>query len=286
MRICVAGLGIIGGSVCMALKRAGYAVDGWNRSALPLEYALNNLIIDGAVKSEESFKNYDAVFVAMPPEATVEFIDKTPFKDGAIVSDICGVKSAIEAAICRKYRNFRYVGCHPMAGKEISGITAACADLFDGASMVITKNDSTDFDALDTVRKLTEDMGFGYIVECSAKIHDEKIAYTSQLAHVVSNAYVKDKEIDCCLGFTGGSFQDMTRIAGVDECVWASLYLENAQNLSQKIGSLISSLSEIKSALDGGDGDKLRQILRNGRLLFENCKKIKQNGDIFVKKLR
>lgn len=283
MKICVAGLGIIGGSVCMALKRAGYAVDGWNRSRLPLEYALNNGVIDGAA---ESFENYEVVFVALPPEATVEFIDKNIFKDGAVISDICGVKEKIEAAICRKYRNFRYVGCHPMAGKEISGIGAACAELFDGASMVITKNDNTDNEALEIIRSLTSDMGFGYIVECSAKIHDEKIAYTSQLAHIVSNAYVKDREIDCCLGFTGGSFQDMTRIAGVDENMWASLYLENAKNVSEKIGSLIASLSEIKSAVDGGNQAELKKILANGRMLFENCKKNKQNEHIFVKKLK
>lgn len=283
MKICVAGLGIIGGSICLALKRAGYAVDGWNRSPLPLTYALNNGIIDNAV---ESFENYDIVLVALPPKVTVEFIDKTAFKDGAVVADICGVKQPIEAVVCSKYRNFRYVGCHPMAGKEVSGIEAACAELFDGASMVITHNDNTDNDALEIIRTLTADMGFGYIVECSAKIHDKKIAYTSQLAHIVSNAYVKDEDIDCCLGFTGGSFQDMTRIAGVDENMWASLYLENAPCVSQKLGSLIASLTEIKNAIDDGNEESLREILANGRILFENCKKITQNEHIFVKKLK
>lgn len=283
LKICVAGLGIIGGSLCMALKRAGYRVDGWNRSPLPPEYALNNGIIDGIAKD---FTIYDMVFVALPFAATVGFIDKTEFKTGAIVSDICGVKKPVEAAICRKQRNFSYVGCHPMAGKEVSGIENACADLFDGRSMVITSNADTDSKAVETVEKLTKDMGFGYIVRCPADIHDKKIAYTSQLAHVVSNAYVKDGEIDCCLGFTGGSFQDMTRIAGVDENIWASLYLENAENLCEKISSLIASLSEIKGAINAGDEENLKRILARGRVLFEDSKKINTNTEIFVQKLR
>lgn len=267
----------------MALKRAGYAVDGYDISPLPPEYALNNGIIDGIANG---FNNYDVVFVAMPFNATVEFILNNVFKDGAVVADICGVKKPIEAAVCCKHRNFRYVGCHPMAGKEVSGIENACADLFDGRSMVITSNENTDSVALDTVRKLTKDMGFGYIVECSAEIHDRKIAYTSQLAHVVSNAYVKDRDLDYCLGFTGGSFQDMTRIAGVDEEVWAALYLANAENLTEKISSLISSLSEINDAILAENEQELKKILARGRELFNGSKKINANKEIFVQKLR
>ncbi|MCI8369654.1 MAG: prephenate dehydrogenase/arogenate dehydrogenase family protein [Clostridia bacterium] len=283
MKICVAGLGIIGGSLCLSLKRAGYAVDGYDRSAYPREYALNNGYIDGTVTD---FSSYDVAFVALPPKATVEFIENTPFKDGAVVADICGVKKPIEAAICRKYRNFSYVGCHPMAGREVSGIEAARAYLFDNASMVITVNETTNAAALDIIRNLTREMGFGRIVECSAEIHDRKIAYTSQLAHIVSNAYVKDGDIDCCVGFTGGSFQDMTRIAGVDESMWAALYLENAANISEKITALINSLAEIRDAIDGGKKDELEEILKKGRVLFENCKKISGNDDISVKKLK
>ena len=266
MKICVAGLGLIGGSICMSLKRAGYAVDGWNRSPQPLQYALKNGIID---KAAHDFCGYDVVFVALPPKATLEFICGTAFKNGALVSDICGVKGFIEKAVFSKPRNFSYVGCHPMAGKEVSGIQNACAQLFDGANMVITRNAHTDLPALEALRGLTAAMRFGRLIECTAEIHDKKIAYTSQLAHIVSNAYVKDGEIDSCFGFTGGSFQDMTRIAGVDEGVWAALYMENAENVSDKIASLINSLAEIKNAIDGGNEQALREALKEGRRLFE-----------------
>ena len=282
MKICVAGLGIIGGSICMALKRAGYFVAGWNRSEKPVKYALQNQIIDERAQNFD----YDVIFVALPPQATLSFIDSQIFKDGSIVADICGVKKFLKDAVYSKPRNFKYVGCHPMAGKEVSGIENASKDLFDNANMVITHCDKTDKSALEIMRRLTEDMGFRYLVECSAETHDKKIAYTSQLAHIVSNAYVKDREIDSCIRFTGGSFQDMTRIAGVDEEVWADLYLENAENLTNNIENLTNALTELKDAIKVGDRANLVRILRGGRECFENCKNFVADTDIFVQKLK
>lgn len=281
MKICVVGLGIIGGSICMALKRAGYTVDGTNRSCGPIEYALKNRIINNVA---DNLYEYDTVFIALPPKATAEYIDAHNFKEGSVVADICGVKEYIENAVYSKHRNFYYVGCHPMAGKEVSGIENACETLFDNASMIITSNSSTNKHALDVVRALTKDMGFKYTVECSAKTHDKKIAYTSQLAHIVSNAYVKDKEIEGCIGFTGGSFQDMTRIAGVDENVWASLYLFNSKCVIEKISALIRSLDDIKIAIERGDEENLIEILKNGRICFEEGKNYLKQSDIFVQK--
>ncbi len=269
MRICVVGLGLMGGSVCLALKRAGYTVFGYDKSQLTREYALNNGVV---AEISEELSAFDIVIVALPYEATVSLLDNAVFKEGALVTDICGVKSPIEAIICRKQRTFRYVGCHPMAGKESSGIENACQDLFDGANMIITVNPSTDGGAVEELKSLCKEMGFGKIVKCGALFHDKKIAYTSQLAHIVSNAYVKDEEIENCLYFTGGSFQDMTRIAGVDEKVWSSLYLANRENLSEKIGSLINSLKELKNAVDSGDKQFLESVLAEGKRVFENNK--------------
>lgn len=282
MEICVAGMGIIGGSMCLALKKAGHTVYGWNRSKHALEYAFNHSIIDGTA---QTFENFDVVFVALPPEATVKFIDENKFKDGAVVADVCGVKKYIADAVYSKPRNFQYVGCHPMAGKEVSGIENASEHLFDWASMIVVRGEAEDY-AIKIVWDLVKDMGFGRIVECSAELHDKKIAYTSQLAHVVSNAYAKDDEISGCIGFTGGSFQDMTRIAGVDEEMWASLYLKNAENLTDKLGKLISSLEEVKGAVESGDGDRLREILRDGRERYAKGRKNVLAPDIFVQNLK
>lgn len=269
MKICVVGLGLMGGSFSLALRGAGYTVFGYDKNQLTRTYALNNGVVEGI---SDEFSSFDLVIVALPYEDTVSFLENTAFKEGAFVADICGVKGAIEAVICRNERNFKYVGCHPMAGKERSGIEHASADLFNGANMIITVNQSTDKAALEAFENLFRKIGFGKIVKCSADCHDKKIAYTSQLAHVVSNAYVKDPEIENCLYFTGGSFQDMTRIAGVDEKVWSSLYLANRENLSQKIGSLIESLQELKDAVDSGDKKRLERVLLEGKRVFESDK--------------
>lgn len=268
MKICVAGLGLIGGSLCMALKRAGYKVDGYNRSPKPLEYALKNDVIDGAA---EDFKVYDVVFVALPPKPTIDFILNTNFKSGAIVADICGVKRVIENAVYGADKDIKYVGTHPMAGKEVSGVENACADLFDRASMVITRGIYTDERAFNEIKRLTKDMGFKRIVECSAELHDRKIAYTSQLAHVVSNCYVNDPEIDGCLGFTGGSFQDMTRIAGVDENVWAELYLLNGDNLLTSATNLYNSLQKFIEALKAAKAEENSQAVRKNLSVGANA---------------
>ncbi|MDE7454149.1 MAG: prephenate dehydrogenase/arogenate dehydrogenase family protein [Clostridia bacterium] len=282
MEICVAGMGIIGGSMCLALKRAGYTVYGWNRSKHALEYAFDHSIIDGTA---QSFENFDVVFIALPPEAAVRFINENTFKDGAIVADVCGVKKYIEDAVNEKPRNFQYVGCHPMAGKEVSGIENACEHLFDWASMIVVRGNAEDW-AMKIMWGLIKDMGFGRIVECTAEIHDKKIAYTSQLAHIVSNAYVKDGEIAGCIGFTGGSFQDMTRIAGVDENMWASLYVRNAENLKEKLDNLITSLKEVKTALERGDEGWIAEILREGKECYTNGRKNIVTPDIFVQNLK
>ena len=149
--------------------------------------------------------------------------------------------------------------------------------------MVITSGIYTDETALSLVKTLVKDMGFARIVECTAEVHDKKIAYTSQLAHVVSNCYVNDEEISACLGFTGGSFQDMTRIAGVDERVWASLYLKNADNLSSKCDNLISSLTAfskaLKEAQKTGDISALTDFLSVGAKAYRAGKAEEFTGE-------
>lgn len=269
MKICVAGLGLIGGSICASLKKAGHSVYACNRTRAAIDYAIEKGIIDGEAKD---LAEYDVVFVALPFKPTIDFILGNLFKKGAIVADICGVKKPVEQAVLNANVPFRYVGIHPMAGKEVSSVYNACDDLFKNASMVICSSPFTDADALNVIKSLTADMGFKRIVECSAQVHDEKIAYTSQLAHVVSNCYVKDDAIESCLGFTGGSFQDMTRIAGVDENMWSSLYLANADNLTEKIQRLIDNLKAVKDAVASGEEDVLRSVLRDGKERYTDSK--------------
>lgn len=265
----VIGLGIIGGSICAALTKAGYEVHGSDLNRESVRYALEK----GYIAQEAgALCEYDAVFIAVPPQATMSILDSGAFKSGALVSDICGVKGEIAKTVRQKPRNYRYVGIHPMAGKETSGIASASPELFRMANLVVTKEDSTDEGALAEIREYAKAMRFGKIVECTAREHDEKIAITSQLAHIVSNAYVKSPRVKDCEGFTGGSFQDMTRIAGVDERTWTELYACNRECILQELDGLLENLTKYRDALSSGDDEALSEALKEGRLLREKIK--------------
>ena len=272
-KIAVIGLGIIGASLARALKRGGEGVDGFDLHSETLEYALQMEYIDG-IATDLSL--YDCVFLAVPPKATIGILEKSSFKENAFVADICGVKQCIEEAVYASPRNYRYIGLHPMAGKETSGIKSSSATLFCGANLIITLAKGMDASALEEAREFAKVLGFGKIVECSAEEHDKKIALTSQLAHIVSNAYVKSGQVPHCDGFTGGSFQDMTRIAGVDENMWTELYMLNRQPILTELRGLIQELSVYEKAIESGNEADLRAALAEGKAIR---KKIKRKND-------
>lgn len=265
MEILVIGLGLIGGSAAKALARAGYACDGYDLPAV-----MRRAAEEGAIRAPaECFDGYDVVLVALPPDAAMRVLDTGRFKEGAVVADFCGVKGAVEACVYAAPRTYRYVGCHPMAGREVSGYENSLATLFDGASAILCENGQTDGDAVRLLEKLFSEMGFACMPHCSAAYHDRKIAYTSQLAHIVSNAYVKSEAAEGFNGFTGGSFQDMTRIAGVDEEVWTRLYMLNLPAAKAELATLIANLQTYLSALDAEDEAALKALLKEGRLRKE-----------------
>ncbi len=265
----VIGLGIIGGSICAALTKAGYVVDGTDVNEKAIDFAKEK----GYIREKaDDLAEYDVIFIAVPPKATVRILQTANFKENALVSDICGIKEEIERVVYAKERKYRYVGIHPMAGKETSGIISASAELFRMANLVITIGDKTQESALAEIKEYAKAMRFGKIVECTAKEHDRKIALTSQLAHLVSNAYVKSPQVQNCDGFTGGSFQDMTRIAGVDERMWSELYMYNRDYILEELDGLLSHLQEYRNALAKGEEDTLAAALKEGRLIRENIK--------------
>lgn len=269
-KVAVIGLGIIGGSICAALSKAGFPVDGCDLDENTIALALQKEYIQAKA---ENVQEYDVVFLAIPPQAAISALETFPFKDGALVADICGVKLAIENAVYAKERNYRYVGLHPMAGKETSGLQSASASLFHLANLIITVTDKTDESALLEIKEYAKAMRFGRIIECSAEEHDRKIALTSQLPHIVSNAFVKSEQVKNCEGFTGGSFQDMTRIAGVDEKIWTQLYSYNRNYALEELNGLIFQLEKYRDALERGDEQALSDCLKEGRLMREKVKR-------------
>ncbi len=269
MNIAVIGLGLIGGSICKALKaNTFHHIMGIDRDKETIRKALECGAIDEEI-DESRLSEANLTIVALYPIPTIEMIKRNAdnFRKGSIVIDVCGVKSYIVDA-CTPVLNERgviFIGTHPMAGLENSGFDYATADLFAKASYILTPTESTPQIAIDLVSTLGACMGFGQVVIATPEQHDINIAYTSQLAHVVSNAYVKSPSLFRADGFSAGSFLDLTRVAKLNEEMWSSLFLCNKNALLNEINIIMDSLAEYRDAMENDDIDTLRDILRIGR---------------------
>lgn len=256
-----------------AYKAAGYTVLGYDKDEATLGYASLAGIIDGTL-TDESIAECDIVFIALYPEAAIEYLIKiAPFTvpGKTVVMDLCGTKKQIcdvgfrlAAEYC-----FTFVGGHPMAGTQYSGIKYSRATLFKNAPMVLVPAVCDDIYFLARIKHLLEPAMFGKISVTTAEEHDAMIAFTSQLAHIVSNAYVKSPTAQNHKGFSAGSYKDMTRVAWLNENMWTELFLENKDPLLFEIDSLINSLTEYKTAIENDDADTLCALLRDGRIAKE-----------------
>lgn len=272
MTVGVVGLGLIGGSAARAYKAAGCRVLGRDTDKGTLGYAMLSGIIDGELTSE-AVSSCDVIFIALYPKAAEEYLkENAPFiKKDAFVLDLCGTKREIcktGFSLAEEY-GFNFVGAHPMAGTQFSGIKYSRKDLFRGAPMVIVPPVFDDIGLLQNIKNIISPMGFGSISVTTAEKHDEMIAFTSQLAHIVSNAYIKSETARNHGGFSAGSYKDMTRVAWLNENMWTELFTENSDNLIKELDFIISSLGEYKSALENNDSDTLCKLLKDGRLMKE-----------------
>ena len=212
--------------------------------------------------------------VALYPRATVKYLEAIApiINKNTVVIDLCGTKQLVcekGFALAKKY-GFTFVGGHPMAGTQYSGIKYSKSTLFKNAPMVIVPPIYDDIAFLDKIKKMLAPAGVGRLSVTTAKEHDTMIAFTSQLAHVVSNAYVKSPTAKNHKGFSAGSYKDMTRVAWLNEKMWSELFLENKEPLLFEIDKIISSLTEYRDAIEADDIEKLTSLLRDGRIAKEN----------------
>lgn len=269
MQIGIVGLGLIGGSLAKAAKeRTTHTVLGFDRDKAVLQAALQSGAIDGVLEPNR-LKDCRIVLVALYPQAAIDYIlaHRADFSSHTIVTDCCGVKEVVcvpcEAAA--KEAGFIFLGGHPMAGIERSGFAFSKGDLFHGASMVLTPPAGTDPAAVEEVSALCMQLGFGGIRLSTPKEHDRMIALTSQLAHVLSSAYVKSPAALSHAGFSAGSFKDMTRVARLNEDMWTELFFDNKPALLEEIEGLIDRLEAYAQALCQDDRKAMRDLLREGR---------------------
>ena len=272
MTVGIVGLGLIGGSAARAYKGAGHRVLGADKDYATLGYALLSDIIDEEL-TKDNISSCDLLLIGLYPRTAEEYLEENaPFiGKHAFVIDLCGTKKGIcekGFSLAEKY-GFTFVGGHPMAGTQFSGIKYSRKDLFRGAPMVIVPHEFDDIGLLDTIKSLLAPLGFGRFSVTTAEKHDEMIAFTSQLAHVVSNAYIKSETAKNHGGFSAGSYKDMTRVARLNESMWTELFTENADNLIKELDYIITSLGEYKTALVNNDSEALRRLLKEGSILKE-----------------
>lgn len=268
MKIGVAGLGLIGGSLARALADCGkHEVLGLDRNRSSLLAAK----MVGAISDEMNESNIgdcDMIFIALYPQATVEFVETyaDKIKKGAIVADCGGVKRPI-CAPCEKLaeeNGFIFIGAHPMAGTQFSGFNSSRGNLFKNATMIVTPKEDTDIRILEKFRNVLNDAGFGAINFTTPSEHDKVIAFTSQLPHIISNAYVKSHTAVKQKGFSAGSYRDLTRVSKLNEKMWTELFFENKDNLINEIDFLVERLTEYSTALKTDDREGLVALLKEG----------------------
>ena len=268
MTVGIVGLGLIGGSFAKAYHAAGHTVLAFDTDWSIYDFAVLSGTVDGPL-TDESLPDCDLVLIAVIPSAAVDYLKRHAAHIGKkpVVIDCCGTKRVVCAAcfpLAREH-GFTYLGGHPMAGTHNSGFKYATATMFHNAPMVLVPENHNDIHLLSRVKELLAPAGFSRFSVTTAEQHDEMIAFTSQLAHVVSNAYIKSPTAGLHKGFSAGSYKDMTRVAWLAPNMWAELFLENKDYLMTELNTLIDNLRQYQEAMERDDLPSLVRLLDEGR---------------------
>jgi len=270
MSIGIVGMGLIGGSLAKAYKNEGETVYGFDIDDAILGFAQLSGAIDG-VLNKSAIGSCDALFIAVNPNEAVAYLESAApdISKNTIVIDCCGVKRFVCSrcfSLAGQY-GFVFVGGHPMAGSHKAGFKNSRADLFHGASMILVPPVYDDAALFGRIEELLKPFGFGHLTFTTAEKHDEMIAFSSQMAHVVSNAYIKSPTAREHKGFSAGSYEDLTRVARLDADMWAELCVKNADFLVQELDIFIRSVALCRDALAVRDKGRLKELLEEGSRL-------------------
>lgn len=269
----IVGLGLIGGSFAKAFRRNTKAkILGYDTNSNVCEIATLDGTLDG-ILSKENISECDLIIPALYNQAIIDFVkNSAPYiKKGALVIDTGGLKKRVcdECFEIAKENGFTFVGGHPMAGKKFSGYNYSSSSLFNDAYMIIITENLEDTELQNYIRDVMSPCRFQNITVCSAEKHDKLIAFTSEMPHIVSNAFIKSPTAKEHLGFSAGSYKDMTRVAWLNEDMWTEIFMENKDNLIFELDHIINYLGEYKKALEEGDSAFLREILHQGKIAKE-----------------
>ncbi len=272
MNILICGLGLIGASLAKTLKKnTNHTVLGWNRTESVTEKALRDGTIDRTGDVDALMAEADITFVNFYPEAIVPFIleHKDSFKKDSIVTDSCGIKTKICRALEKENLNFYFIGAHPMAGREVGGYDNALDTLYDNASFIVTPVDDTPRNKIDALVGLADGMGFARTVVTTPEHHDEMIAFTSQIAHVLACSYVLSPLAPSHAGYSAGSYRDVSRVARINADMWADLFIDNKEALVKEIDDLVSNLMQFKYNIVNEDSQALKDLMNRANKIKE-----------------
>ncbi len=268
MTVGILGLGLIGGSLARAYALEGHSVYAAEKNESMLSFA----ILAGAVQGkldESTIPSCDLILLAIYPDGSASWLEENAHlvSQSTLVLDCCGIKQEICSRcfpLAKQY-GFTFVGGHPMAGSQFSGFKYSRANLFEGAPMVLVPPVFDNIELLDRVKQAMEPCHFGSFSVTTAEDHDKKIAFTSQMAHIVSNAYVKSPTALEHKGFSAGSYRDLTRVAWLNPQMWAELFLENKDNVLFELDHFINSLTAYREAVAADDMAGLIALLDEGK---------------------
>jgi len=272
MNVGIVGLGLIGGSLAKAYKAAEHTIFAHDIDKSILDFAIMSGAADAPL-DDDALRNCELILIALYPCIAIEYLEKTAQRIGpeTTVIDCCGTKKNVCAAGFKlaERHGFTFVGGHPIAGIEQSGFKHSKADLFKGASMVIVPPVYDDIVFLEKIKNLLAPAEFGRLTVTTAEKHDAMIAFTSQMAHLVSNAFIKSPTVLMHKGYSAGSYKDLTRVAWLNETMWTELFMENREHLLHELDVFLASLAEYKDALQSADTDKMKALLYDGKRLKE-----------------
>ncbi len=268
MNVGILGLGLIGGSLARAYALEGHTVYAIQRNETMLSFAMLAGAVHGKL-NEETIPKCDLILLAIYPDGSASWLEKNAhlISKDALVLDCCGVKQEICSRcfpIAKEY-GFTFVGGHPMAGSQFSGFKYSRADLFSGAPMVLVPPVFDDIALLQRVKDALKPCNFGFFSVTTAEEHDRMIAFTSQMPHILSNAFIKSPTALKHKGFSAGSYRDLTRVAWLNPQMWAELFLENRENVLFELDYYIDSLKQYQQAIRDNDMDALVRLLDEGK---------------------
>lgn len=268
MKVGILGLGLIGGSLARAYAVAGHTVYAKNRSESILSFAMLSGAVHGKL-DEETIPQCDLILLAIYPAGCSQWLEENAplIRKDTLVLDCCGIKREVCSRcfpLSEKY-GFTFVGGHPMAGSQFSGFKFSRADMYKGAPMVLVPPRYDDIELLQRVKEALAPCEFGMYSVTSAEDHDKMIAFTSQMPHVLSNAFIKSPTARNHKGFSAGSYKDLTRVAWLNAPMWSELFLENRENLLFELNTYIDSLTAYRDALENRDEATLTALLEEGK---------------------